>query len=455
MSMRIAVIGTGYVGLVSGTCLADLGHRVTCVDSDAAKIERLRGGDSPIFEPGLDALIARGVAAERLHFTTDLAQAVQDAQVVFIAVGTPASEMDGQPDLSQLTSALAPVARAAQTGAVIVIKSTVPIGSTRGFAAQVEAFRPGAGIALASNPEFLRQGSAVEDFMKPDRIVIGIASAHAQAVLTALYAPFTQAGIPLLVTTCESSEMIKYAANTMLAAKIAFINEMADICEQVGANIRDVARGVGLDARIGDKFLQAGPGFGGSCFPKDTMALQGIAHTHKLVTPLVDAVVTSNLARKQRMLEKIVRACGGDVRGKVLAILGLTFKPGTDDMRESIALALVPGLLERGAQLRVYDPEGMENAKRLLSGPIAWCADAYDAAEGADAAVLLTEWNAFKCLDLAQLGAAMRKKCMIDLRNIYRRRAMLAAGFHYISIGRADISPDKPEVLDLLPDAVA
>ncbi len=464
--MRIAVIGTGYVGLVTGACFADLGHDVTCVDSDASKIELLNAGKCPLYEPGLAEMITRNREAKRLHFTRDTAETCASAEIIFIAVGTPASEQDGLPDLGQIKAATAAVARAAKDGAVIVIKSTVPIGTVRVTAQQVAEFRGNTGPVVASNPEFLRQGSAVDDFMTPDRIVIGVNSNTARDKLTELYLPFTENGIPLIVTTFESAEMIKYAANTMLAAKIAFINEIADICEKVSANIRDVARGVGLDPRIGSQFLQAGPGFGGSCFPKDTQALQGIANSHTLITPLVDAVVTSNLQRKHRMLEKIIKVCGGSVKGKTIALLGLTFKPETDDLRESVSLTLLPALLAQGARMRTYDPQGMEHAKRIFSGlptperssgfaqagDIAWASDVYDAVKGADAAVVITEWNEFKSADLVHMGGLMKTPLVIDLRNIYKRRRMVAAGFRYVSIGRSEVSPEHPDVIDLLPE---
>lgn len=448
--MRVAIIGTGYVGLVTGVCLADFGHHVTCIDTDAEKIASLKAGKAPFYEPGLEALIARNVSAQRLSFTTDVESGSADANIVFIAVGTPASDVDGMPDMTALKAAVARCARTVADGTTLVIKSTVPVGTSRGIAQQMKTFRPGARIALASNPEFLRQGSAVKDFMQPDRIVVGVDCETAAQALEALYTPLTQAGVPLLITTFESSELIKYAANTMLAAKVAFINEMADICEQVGANVLEVARGVGLDTRIGDKFLRAGPGFGGSCFPKDTLALKGIAEAAGVPSSLVSAVVTSNVLRKERMAQKVADVCGG-LEGKTLAVLGVTFKPETDDMRESPSLVILPALQQLGARVRAYDPQGMKNARAHFNDDVVWCADAYDAARGADACVILTEWNEFKQLDMARLKSALKAPLMIDLRNLYRRRAMAEAGFRYVSVGRAEVSPDAPDVKDLAP----
>ncbi|MBV8938447.1 MAG: UDP-glucose/GDP-mannose dehydrogenase family protein [Alphaproteobacteria bacterium] len=453
--MHIAVIGTGYVGLVTGACFAELGYSVACVDKDETKVEQLRAGISPIYEAGLDEVLNRNRTRGNLRFTADVAEAVAPADVVFIAVGTPASEYDGLPDMSQLNAAIGPVARAAKEGALIVVKSTVPVGTTRGVAAQLASFRPNARLEAASNPEFLRQGNAVEDFLNPDRVVIGVSSNAACELLTRLYAPICNGhGAPLFVTTCESAEMIKYAANSLLATKVAFINEVADICERVGANVRDVAKGVGMDHRIGPQFLQPGPGFGGSCFPKDTLALLGLARTAGVPAPIVQAVIESNQVRRVRMGEKIAAACGGELRGKTLAILGITFKPGTDDLRESISLSLLPDLLGQGAHLRVYDPQGMKEGRRRLSGDIAWAADAYDAAAGADALVILTEWNEFRTLNLSRLRHSMAMPVIVDLRNLYKRRAMQQAGFAYYSIGRAAVTPETGEVKDLNPVAV-
>lgn len=449
--MQIAIVGTGYVGLVTGACLADLGYAVVCVDSDAEKVRLLKSGVSPIYEPGLDEVLENNLKAGRLSFTSDMAEAASKADVVFIAVGTPASENDGLPDLTHFNAAVAQMARVIKRGALVVVKSTVPVGTTRKLASQLSFFRPDDGLEAASNPEFLRQGSAVKDFMQPDRVVVGVGSDRAQALLARLYEPLAHAGVPILATTYESSELIKYASNTLLAAKVAFINEMADLCEKLDANVRDVARGVGLDKRIGDKFLQPGPGFGGSCFPKDTLALLGIARTLDLKAPLVNAVIDSNELHKRRMLEKIEAACGGNVSGQTIAVLGLTFKAGTDDLRESVSLLLVPGLIDKGARIRAYDPQGMAEAKKRFEGGITWCNDTYDAITGADCTVIITEWNEFKTIDLGRARTLMRKPLMVDLRNLYKRRDMMAAGLRYVSVGRAEVSPDKAEVKDLLP----
>ncbi len=450
--MQIAMIGAGYVGLVTGACFADLGYDVTCVESDARKLAMLERGESPIYEPGLDEMLERNIRAGRLHFSGDMAAGAGSADIVFLAVGTPGSPEDGLPDLTQLKTAASRVARVVKDGALVVIKSTVPSGTTRWLAEELARFRPDSEIEAASNPEFLRQGTAIKDFMQPDRVVAGVASSRAKAVLTRLYAPICDTGAPLLFTTYESSELIKYASNTLLAAKIAFINEMADVCEKVGANVREVARGVGLDKRLGPQFLQPGPGFGGSCFPKDTLALLGAARQVKVATPLIQAVVESNESHKRHMLDKILAACGGDVAGKTLAVLGLTFKAGTDDMRESVSMLIVPALLDRGAKIRVYDPQGMQVARQLFSeSMIAWCEDAYDALNSADAGVILTEWNEFKTLSLPRVKELLRQPILIDCRNLYKRRDMIAAGLRYISVGRAEASLERGDVRDMVP----
>lgn len=436
--MQLAMIGTGYVGLVSAACFAELGYRIACVDQDAEKIERLKRGQIPLYEPGLEELVTRHRADGRLHFTTDTQSAVSAADIVFLAVGTPASEHDGLPDLSQLEAAVAQAARAMREDALLVIKSTVPVGTNAQVAARVKAFRPGARIAVVSNPEFLRQGAAVKDFLHPDRVVIGVDAADSavRERMEALYAPLAQTGVKLVTVSRESAEIIKYAANTMLAARIAFINEIADLCEKLGGDVGEVSRAVGLDHRIGEHFLQAGPGFGGSCFPKDAQALAGIAAGCGVRAPLVSAVIESNLRRKDRMNEKILNALGGDASGKTVCILGLTFKPGTDDLRESISLSVLPALLEAGARVRAYDPQGMENARKIWGDAVHFCPDAYDAAKGADACVVLTEWAEFRTLELARLKAACAAPVMVDLRNVFSPASARAAGFTYYSIGR-------------------
>lgn len=433
--MRIAVVGTGYVGLVSGACFSEFGVDVTCIDQDAAKIARLRDGEMPIFEPGLQALVAKNAAAGRLVFTTELAPAVAGADAVFIAVGTPSRRGDGHADLSYVFAAAEEIGRALTDYAVVVTKSTVPVGTGRQVAAILQRTRPAGGFDVVSNPEFLREGSAIGDFMRPDRVVIGSDSERAQAVMRSLYRPLYLLETPMLFTGIETAELIKYAANAFLAAKITFINEIADLCERVGADVQDVANGIGLDGRIGRKFLHAGPGFGGSCFPKDCRALVRTAHEAEAELAIVEAVLRVNEARKLAMADKIVAACGGSVAGKTVAVLGLTFKPNTDDMRDSPSLAIIPALVAAGAEIRAYDPEGMAEAKKLLPG-IAYCADAYAAMAGADALVILTEWNAFRALDLERVTKLLARPLVIDLRNIYQPEEMAAAGLSYVSIGR-------------------
>jgi UDPglucose 6-dehydrogenase len=437
--MRIAMIGTGYVGLVSGACFSEFGVSVTCVDVDADKIARLSGGEIPIFEPGLEQLVASNGAAGRLSFTTDLKSAVAGADAVFIAVGTPSRRGDGHADLSYVFAAAAEIAEAlaGQPGerTVVVTKSTVPVGTGRRVERILAKTLPPDRFDVASNPEFLREGSAIQDFMRPDRVVIGTGSEHARTVLQALYRPLYLLETPVLFTSLESAELIKYAANAFLATKITFINEMADLCEAVGADVQDIARGIGLDGRIGRKFLHAGPGFGGSCFPKDCQALVRTAEIAKTPLSIVDTVLRVNDARKRRMAQRIAEACGGEVAGKTLAVLGLTFKPNTDDMRDSPSLSILPVLREAGATVRVFDPEGMDEAKKLMPD-LDYCGDAYETMQGADALVLVTEWNEFRALDLPRVKALLRAPVVIDLRNIYQPDAMGEAGLIYHSIGR-------------------
>ena len=433
--MRIAVIGTGYVGLVSGACFSEFGVSVVCVDQDEAKIARLRRGEMPIYEPGLEALAAANTAAGRLVFTTDLTAAVEGAEAVFIAVGTPSRRGDGHADLSYVFAAAEAIGRALSDYAVVVTKSTVPVGTGREVAAVLRRTRPQAGFDVASNPEFLREGSAIEDFMRPDRVVIGADSERARNVMRQLYRPLYLIETPMLFTDIETAELIKYAANAFLATKITFINEIADLCERVGADVQDVARGIGLDGRIGRKFLHAGPGFGGSCFPKDCRALVRTAEEAEAALAIVATVVRVNEARKGRMADKITAACGGTVAGKSLAVLGLTFKPNTDDMRDSPSLEILPRLVAAGASIRAFDPEGIAEAKKLMPDLI-YCTDAYATMDGADALVLLTEWNEFRALDLARVRGLLTTPLVIDLRNIYQPDEMAAAGLSYLSVGR-------------------
>ena len=438
--MRIAVIGTGYVGLVSGACFSEFGVSVTCVDMDSAKIARLRRGEMPIYEPGLEALVAANAAAGRLSFTTELLPAIEGADAVFIAVGTPSRRGDGHADLSYVFAAAAEIGRAlaeARTGGytVVVTKSTVPVGTGREVAAILRRVCPNGDFDVASNPEFLREGSAIEDFMRPDRVVIGADGDRAREVMRQLYRPLYLSETPMLFTDIETAELVKYAANAFLATKITFINEIADLCERVGADVQDVARGIGLDGRIGRKFLHAGPGFGGSCFPKDCQALVRTAHEAAAGLAIVETVVQVNEARKARMADKIIAACGGAVAGKTIAVLGLTFKPNTDDMRDSPSLAILPRLTAAGAAIRAFDPAGIDEARNLMPD-LVYCDDAYEAAEGADALVLLTEWNEFRALDLARIERLLAEPLVIDLRNIYQPAEMAAAGLSYVSIGR-------------------
>ncbi len=432
--MRVVMIGTGYVGLVSGVCFADFGHFVTCVDKDEGKIERLRAGVMPIYEPGLDSLVERNVSAGRLVFATDTAAAVAEADAVFIAVGTPSRRGDGHADLTYVHAAAAEVAAHVSGFTVIVTKSTVPVGTGDEIEAIIAKKRPEADVAVVSNPEFLREGSAIEDFKRPDRVVVGLQDDRARAVMSELYRPLYINETPIVFTDRRTSELIKYAANAFLAMKITFINEVSDLCEAVGADVQQVARGIGLDKRIGPKFLHAGPGYGGSCFPKDTLALARTAADAGTPLRLVEATSAINDARKKAMAARIIKALGGDVRGKTIAILGLTFKPNTDDMRDAPSLDIVPALLEAGAAVRAFDPEGHE-ARQLLPG--ATFADGpYDAVEGADAIVILTEWDPFRALDLDRVRTLARGDALIDLRNVYNPAEARRRGFRYFSIGR-------------------
>jgi UDPglucose 6-dehydrogenase len=436
-ALRIAMIGGGYVGLVSGACFAASGVEVTVVETDPAKLASLRAGRMPIYEPGLADLVTESVAAGRLAFADDLAAAVAGVDAVFIAVGTPTRRGDGHADLSYVYAAAEQVARALTGYAVVVTKSTVPVGTGRRIAEIMTDVVPGLAFDVASNPEFLREGSAIGDFMHPDRVVIGCTTERARAVMEQLYRPFAAADETILFTGLETAELIKYAANAFLAMKVTFVNEVADLCEKVGANVHQVAHGIGLDARIGPRFLQPGPGFGGSCFPKDTLALVRIAQEASAPLRLVETVVLVNDARKAAMAGRVVAACGGSVRGRRIAVLGVTFKPETDDIRDSPALPIIARLVEDGATLRVYDPEGMEQARPTLPASVVWCRDARDAADGADALVVVTEWAQFRALAAADLRRTMRGNVVVDLRNIFDPAAMRAAGFAYHDIGRA------------------
>ncbi|MCC5966661.1 MAG: UDP-glucose/GDP-mannose dehydrogenase family protein [Natronohydrobacter sp.] len=434
--MKLTIIGTGYVGLVSGVCLSDFGHTVVCVDKSESKIAQLNAGEVPIFEPGLDTLMAKNVAAGRLTFTTDLADAVDGADAVFIAVGTPSRRGDGHADLSFVYAAAGEVAAALTGYAVIVTKSTVPVGTNRKVSDIIRETRPDAQYDVASNPEFLREGAAIEDFMRPDRVVVGVEAERARDVMAEVYRPLFLREFPIVFTGLESAEMIKYAANAFLATKISFINEIAALCERVGADVKAVAKGMGLDGRIGSKFLHAGPGYGGSCFPKDTSALARIGQEHAVPQRITEAVIAVNDGVKRRMIDKAMELCGGTVAGCKVAVLGVTFKPNTDDMREAPSLTIVPALIGAGAQVHVVDPQGRREGESLLPG-VVWEDDAYSAASGADLLLVLTEWNEFRALDLAHLAQVMRVARMADFRNIYERETALDAGFvAYEGVGR-------------------
>jgi UDPglucose 6-dehydrogenase len=433
--MRIAMIGTGYVGLVSGACFADFGHHVTCVDKDVAKIDALKKGQIPIFEPDLDRLVSATVKAGQLTFTTEMAGAVSHADVVFIAVGTPSRRGDGHADLSYVYAAAREIAAALKGFTVVVTKSTVPVGTGDEVELLIHETNPEAEVAVASNPEFLREGAAIRDFKHPDRIVVGTDNERARKVLGEIYRPLYLNKAPIMYTERRTAELIKYAANAFLATKITFINEMADLAEKVGADIQDIARGIGLDNRIGSKFLHAGPGFGGSCFPKDTRALVKTSMDYDSPMRVVEAVLAANENRKRAMARKVSGALGGNLRGKVIGLLGLTFKPDTDDMREAPSIPLITGLLDQGAIVQAYDPVGMDQARKELPD-IIYCSDPYACARNADALVIVTEWARFRALDLPRLRREMAQPVMIDLRNIYRPDEMVALGFRYEGIGR-------------------
>lgn len=433
--MRIAIVGSGYVGLVSGACFADFGHSVTCVDSDAQKVEALRRGEIPIYEPGLDTLVKDNIRAGRLAFTTALAEAASDAEVIFIAVGTPSRRGDGHADLTYVYAVAREIAPHLGKFALVVTKSTVPLGTGDEVERIIREVNPGADVAVVSNPEFLREGSAIGDFKRPDRIVVGLNDERARPVMTEVYRPLSLNQPPLFFTSRRSAEMIKYAANAFLALKISFINEVANLCEASGADVQDVARGIGMDNRIGAKFLHAGPGYGGSCFPKDTLALVKSGQDFGAPLRLVETTVAVNSERKRTIARKVVEACGGSVRGKTIGILGLTFKPNTDDMREAPSLDVIRFLQDQGAIIRAHDPVGMEAARGMLD-KVTLVADAYAAAEGASALVIVTEWDAFRALDFTRLKAAMAVPVLIDLRNVYRPEEVRRHGFAYAGVGR-------------------
>ncbi len=444
--MRIAVVGTGYVGLVSGTCFAEFGIEVVCVDKDEGKIEKLKNGGIPIFEPGLEDLVEKQVKGERLSFTTDLKAAMESADAVFIAVGTPPNPDDGQADMKYVHAAAREIATAMTGYTVVVNKSTVPVGTAREVEAIIRAENPKADFDVVSNPEFLREGAAINDFMRPDRVVIGTDSARAVDVMKALYRPLYINETPMVVTSPETAETIKYAANAFLATKITFINEIANLCEKTGANVQEVAKGIGLDGRIGSKFLHAGPGFGGSCFPKDTLALTQIGQKYGAPQNIVETVVWVNDERQRTMAQRVIKACGGDLTGMKIAVLGISFKPNTDDVRESPALQIIPLLQEAGAKIAAYDPEAMKEGAKHLED-VTWCKNSYEAAQDADALVIITEWNEFRALSIPRLGEIMKTKRMIDMRNIYKPAEIRGSGFHYVSIGRAEILPDEGAAL--------
>lgn len=434
--MNVVMIGSGYVGLVSGACFAEFGANVTCVDVDESKLAKLNAGIMPIYEPGLDALVARNVAADRLKFTSSFDPVVKEADLVFIAVGTPTRRGDGYADLSYVYAAAREIAKHLSGYTVVVDKSTVPVGTARQVHRIIKEENPAADFDVASNPEFLREGAAIGDFMRPDRVVIGLESERAENLLRELYRPLNLIEAPILVTSLESAELIKYASNAFLATKISFINEIATLCESVGADVQAVAKGMGLDNRIGKKFLHAGPGYGGSCFPKDTLALIRIAQEHGTSCRLVEAAVEINAAVKARMIKKIRAALDGVESGKTIAVLGLTFKPETDDMRDAPSLAILPNLVDKGAHIRAHDPQGVKEARGLLPGGIVYCDDVYETVTNADAIVLLTEWNEYRGLDLARVKELMRGDVFVDLRNVYKPDSVRSAGFKYTSIGR-------------------
>ncbi len=432
------MVGTGYVGLVSGTCFAEFGINVTCLDKDESKISALKKGEIPIYEPGLEALVSKQVEAGRLSFTLDINEAVKDADAVFIAVGTPPRESDGHADMKYVHQAAREIARAMNGYTVIVTKSTVPVGTAKEVERIIREERPDGEFDVCSNPEFLREGAAISDFMRPDRIVIGSNSDRASDVLRALYRPLYINETPMIITTPETSETIKYAANAFLATKITFINEIANLCEKTGANVQEVARGIGVDGRIGSKFLHAGPGYGGSCFPKDTLALTQIGEEYDAPQRIVENVVHINNERQLEMADRVIAACDGDVEDKKIAVLGISFKPGTDDIRDAPSLKIIPRLQDAGAQVSAFDPAAMDNAKPLLAD-VTWCSESYEAIKDAHALVIVTEWNEFRALDLARVADEIASKTIIDLRNVYELDEMQSLGFNYYSIGRPPV----------------
>ncbi|MBL8550358.1 MAG: UDP-glucose/GDP-mannose dehydrogenase family protein [Hyphomonadaceae bacterium] len=436
--MRVTMIGAGYVGLVSGACFADFGHVVTCVDKDPSKIAKLKDGRMPIYEPGLEQLVATNVREGRLFFTEDAAESIQDSDAVFIGVGTPSRRGDGHADLSYVYAAAEEIADLMDGYTVVVTKSTVPVGTGDEVEARMRKRRPNADFAVVSNPEFLREGAAISDFKRPDRVVVGTEDERARNVMRELYRPLYLNETPIQFTSRRTSELIKYAANAFLAVKITYINEMADLCEAVGADVQQVARGMGLDNRIGGKFLHAGPGYGGSCFPKDTLALVRTAQEARSPIRLVETTVEVNDRRKRDMSRKIINAMGGDVQGKTIAVLGLTFKPNTDDMRDAPALDIIPALIEAGAHVRAFDPEGMHEARKMLQPGVEYAEGPYQCVSGADAIAIVTEWDQFRALDLDRMKAAVKTPLIVDLRNIYNPAEMKAKGFRYISIGRGE-----------------
>jgi UDPglucose 6-dehydrogenase len=433
--MKIAMIGAGYVGLVSGACLADFGHTIVCVDKDETKIARLREGQVPIYEPGLPELVSKGVRESRLTFTTDLVSALDKVEAVFIAVGTPSRRGDGHADLSYVYDTAREIAATLTGYCVVVTKSTVPVGTGDEIERIMREARPDIQVSVVSNPEFLREGAAIEDFKRPDRIVVGCQDPRGREVMSLVYRPLYLNQAPILFTDRRTSEMIKYAANAFLATKITFINEIADLCEVAGANVQEVSRGIGLDNRIGAKFLHAGPGYGGSCFPKDTLALIRTANDFETPLSIIEAVITANDKRKRAMARRVIAACDGNVRGKTIAILGLTFKPNTDDMRDAPSLAIIQALQDAGAHIRAYDPEGMENARQILDD-VDYASNAYDCIEGADAMCLVTEWDMFRELEFERVKTLLRAPIIIDLRNVYSPEELRKRGFRYRSIGR-------------------
>jgi UDPglucose 6-dehydrogenase len=439
--MKVSMIGTGYVGLVSGVCFAEFGIDVTCVDKDKNKIAALKKGQVPIFEPGLEDLLARQIDNKRIEFTTDTKSAVKNSDAVFIAVGTPSHRFGRDADLSYVYEAAKEIGAYLEGYTVIVDKSTVPVGTAREVENIIRDVNPDADFDVASNPEFLREGAAIDDFMRPDRVVVGVESERARKVLKEIYRPLYINETPILFTKKETAELIKYAANAFLATKITFINEIADLCEKVGADVQDVSRGIGLDCRIGSKFLHAGPGYGGSCFPKDTIALTRTGQKNETPQRIVETVVSVNEDRKAKMADKIIKACGGDLKGKQIGVLGVSFKPNTDDMRDAPSLTIIPMLQQAGAKIVAYDPEAMEEAKKMID-KVEWVSEAYGTAEESDALVILTEWNEFRALDMEKIGKKLKTKRLIDLRNIYKLDDMKEYNFHYISIGRPEVLAD-------------